>query len=115
MEAIGSKDERMWAMFVHLSAFAGHFFPFGHIIGPVVIWAVKKDEYPLVNDQGKESINCQLTMTIYFAVAIILCFVLIGIPLLFAVWLFDLVVVILAAVKANDGVAYRYPFIIRFL
>ena len=69
MDTIANKDERMWAMFAHLSALLGHFVPFGHIIAPFVIWLVKKEQYPFVDDQGKEAINCQISVTIYALVA----------------------------------------------
>jgi len=53
-----NRDERMWAMFCHLSGLAGFIFPFGNIIAPLIIWLVKKEEYEFVNDQGKEGIVC---------------------------------------------------------
>jgi uncharacterized Tic20 family protein len=76
---------------------------------------VKKDQFPLVDDQGKESLNFQISMTIYGIVALILSFLLIGIPLLVLIVLGDLVFAIIAAIEANKGVPYRYPFTIRFL
>ena len=108
-------DERMWAMLCHLSALAGYVFPFGNIIAPLVVWLIKKDEFPLVNDQGKEAINFQISMTIYIIASIILIIVIIGIPLLIGLGLFDLIMIIVAGIKANEGVAYRYPVTIRFL
>jgi uncharacterized Tic20 family protein len=110
-----TKEERTWAMFAHLSTFAGHFIPFGHIIGPLVIWMIKKDELPLVNDQGKEALNFQITMTFAFIVAALSLFIVVGFVLLPAVWLFDVIVTIIAAVKANEGVAYRYPLCLRLV
>lgn len=110
-----NKEERTWAMFAHLSAFIGHFIPFGHIFGPLVIWLIKKNEMPFVADQAKEALNFQITMTICFIVAGILCLVFIGVVLLPLVWLFDIVLTIMAAVKANDGVAYRYPATLRLV
>lgn len=112
---IPSKAERDWAMAAHVSSFAGHVVPFGHIVGPLVIWCMKKDELPFVNDQGKESLNFQITMTIALAIAFLSVFVAIGFVLLPAVWLFDVVVTIIASVKASEGVAYRYPLSIRFI
>lgn len=102
-------------MAAHLSAFSGHFIPFGHIIGPLVVWFLKKDELPLVDDQGREALNFQIAMTIYFAIATALCFLLIGFFILPVLWLFDIIVVVIAAVRANEGVEYRYPFTIRFV
>lgn len=108
-------DENMWAMFCHLSTFAGFIFPFGNIIGPLIIWTIKKDEYPLVMDQGKEAMNFQISMTIYYLVSIVLIFIVIGIPILIALGVFDIVVTIIAMVKAGEGVSYRYPLAIRFI
>lgn len=115
MDVTTNKEERMWAMIAHLSAFAGHFFPFGHIIGPLLVWVLKKDQFPLVNDQGKESLNFQITYTIYIIIGIVLCFVVVGIFVLIVVYIADIIFVIMAAIKANEGVAYRYPGIIRFI
>jgi uncharacterized protein len=110
-----SHDERLWAMFCHLSAFAGFLFPFGNIIGPLIIWSVKKDKYPLVDDQGKEAINFQISVIIYFLASFMLVFCLVGIPLLIAIFLFSLVLTAIASVRANEGVRYRYPLSIKFL
>lgn len=110
-----SKDERTWGMLCHLIAFSGVVVPLGSLIGPLVIWLIKKDEMPFVDDQGKESLNFQITMLIAVIISAILTVVVIGFLLLAVLGIFWLVVVIMAAVKANDGVAYRYPYAIRFL
>lgn len=115
MSEVANKDERTWGMMAHLSALAGYIIPFGNIIGPLFVWLVKKDEYALVNDQGKESLNFQITMTIFSIVAFIFVFVLIGIPFLVALLLLNLVLVIVAGIKANEGQQYRYPVNIRFI
>jgi uncharacterized Tic20 family protein len=115
--APGNKDERMWAMFCHLSAFVGYVIPvpFANIIGPLVIWLIKREEYPMVNDQGKEALNFQITIGIGLVAGLLLSFVCIGIPIVIALAIADLVFVIIAAIKANEGVLYRYPFAIRFV
>ncbi len=110
-----SKDERMWAMLCHLSTFAGYMVPFGNIIAPLVLWVMKKDEYPLVDDQGKEAINFQISITIYVIMSIVLVFLVIGIPLLIGLLIYEIIATIIAAIKANDGEQYRYPFTIRFI
>jgi uncharacterized Tic20 family protein len=110
-----TKEENTWAMVCHLSAFAGHLFPFGHIIAPLIVWILKKDQSAFVDDQGKEALNCQIAFTIYAAIALALCFLLIGFLLLPVVWLADVILVIVAAIKANEGVRYRYPFIFRLV
>ena len=117
MERIDEKtrDERTWAMFCHLSSFAGFIIPFGSIIGPIVVWSLRRDIYPLVDDQGKEAINFQISMIIYYIVAAVLVLLLIGIPLLIALFFFRLIITVVATVKANEGVRYRYPLRIRFI
>lgn len=110
-----SSDERTWAMLCHLGGLAGYAVPFGHLIAPLVIWLIKKDQMPFVDDQGKESLNFQISITIYLAICIPLFFVLIGIPLMVVISVFDVVVIVIAAVKANQGIAYRYPLCIRFV
>lgn len=110
-----SKDERMWAMLAHISAVAGFIFPFGNIIGPLLIWILKKEEYPFVDDQGKEALNFQISITFYVIISIILVFVIIGIPLIIIVGLFALIMAIIAAINAYDGNAYRYPLTFRVI
>jgi len=110
-----SKDEKMWAMLAHISAVAGFVFPFGNIIGPLLIWMLKKEEFPFVDDQGKESINFQISISIYVLVSLVLVFILIGIPILIIIGIFALVMTIIAAISAYDGKAYRYPLTIRLI
>jgi hypothetical protein len=111
-----NKDARMWAMFCHLAGLAGLLVPIvGNIVAPLVIWQIKKDDFPFVDQQGKEAVNFQISMSIYGFVAALLCFVCIGIPLLVAVYIVDVVFLLIAAVKANNGFHYRYPLTIRFI
>jgi len=111
-----NKDARTWAMVCHLVGLAGLPLPIiGNIVTPLIIWQIKKDDYPFVDEQGKEAVNFQISMSIYGFVAALLCFVCIGIPLLLAVYIVDLVFLLIAAVKANNGHHYRYPLTIRFI
>jgi uncharacterized Tic20 family protein len=110
-----TKDERMWAMFCHLSALTLFIIPFGNIIAPMVIWIIKKDEFPLVEDQGKEVLNFQISLTIYVIISAILTVVVIGIPLLIGLVVFGVIVTIIAVIKVNEGEKYRYPLAIRFV
>jgi uncharacterized Tic20 family protein len=115
-KASGPKDERMWAMLCHLITLSGLVIPFGNIIGPLVIWLIKREEYGLVNDQGKEALNFQITMLIGMLICIPLFFLFcIGWVLAILLTIFDLVFTIIAAIKANEGVCYRYPMCIRFI
>ncbi len=115
MTAMNEKDARTWAMLCHIGAFAGYIIPFGHIIAPLVIWLIKKDESPFVDDQGKESLNFQISMSIYAIIAALLTLVVIGVVLLIAVVIFDVIMVIIASVRANNGERYRYPLCMRFI
>ncbi|MEF9437621.1 MAG: DUF4870 domain-containing protein [Candidatus Mariimomonas ferrooxydans] len=110
------KQERTWAMLCHLTsltAFIG--IPFGHILGPLVVWLLKKNDYPSVDDQGKESLNFQISMTIYIIFAALLIFVFIGIFLLIGLAIADLILVIIASVKTSNGKSYSYPLTIRLI
>jgi len=109
------RDENMWAMFCHISAFSGFVIPFGNIIAPLIIWTLKKDEYEHVNDQGKEALNFQISITIYVFISFLLIFVAIGIPLLIITLLFAVIFTVIGGINANDGIKYRYPFTLRLI
>ena len=92
------------------------FFHFlGHILGPLVVWLIKRGDSPEIDAHGKESLNFQISMLIYDAIAAILCIFLIGIPILIALWVANTVLVIIASVKASEGKFYQYPFTIRLI
>src|ERR1700730_3962832 len=111
-----SSEIRPWSVLCHASALLGLFFHFfGHLLGPLVVWLIKRDASPEIDANGRESLNFQISMLIYDAIAAILCIVLIGIPILIALWILNTVFVIIASVKTSEGKFYRYPFTIRFL
>ena len=111
-----SSEVRTWSVLCHASALLGLFFHFfGHLLGPLVVWLIKRDASSEIDANGRESLNFQLSMLIYDIVAGILCIVLIGIPILIALWVLNTVFVIIASVKTSNGEFYRYPFTIRFL
>lgn len=114
METV-DKEARTYGMLCHLAALIGYVIPLGTIIGPLVVWLLKKESSEFVNDQGKEALNFQISCMIYIIVSAILCLILIGVVLLIAIGIFHLIMVIVASVKANDGVRYRYPLTIRFI
>ncbi len=108
---------KTWGMLAHLTAISGFVcIPFGNIIGPAVVLLAKGKESPFVNDQAKESLNFQITVTI---VCIIIGFVSFLIPpLIYLAWLIglaDLILLIVASIQAKSGTSYRYPFAIRLL
>jgi uncharacterized Tic20 family protein len=111
-----TKEAKTMGMLCHLAAFATFLLPaIGNIIGPLVVWLIKKDEMPFVDDQGKEALNFQITILILGIISGILMIVLIGILLLPLVGLYWLIFTIIGGIKANEGIAYRYPFAIRML
>lgn len=110
-----NKDARLWGMLCHLAALAGFIIPFGFIIGPLVVWLIKKNDFPFVDDQGKESLNFQITVILALIVSAILIIIVIGILLIPAVAITSLIFIIIASVKANSGIRYRYPVCIRFI
>lgn len=107
-----TRDET-WALFCHLSAFAGLIgVGFGHIVGPLVVWLIGRDVSSFVDDQGKESLNFQLSITLYVLLAAISVIGLVLVPVLIVA---NIVLVIIASVRASNGELYRYPWTIRFL
>ncbi len=115
MQAV-SREDRTWAMVAHLIALSGYsVVPFGNILGPLVIWLIKKDQSWFIDDQAKESLNFQISMTIYALISGILVLVLVGIVLLIILYVIGIILIIVAAIKANDGVQYRYPMTIRLI
>jgi len=105
-----SREARQWAMFCHFSAFLGLVFPFGNLLGPLIVWQIKKDLDPFVDAQGKEALNFQISVALAAVICFILMVVVIGFPLLMLLGLAALVLTIIAGIKANEGQNYRYPF-----
>ncbi|HEX6992893.1 MAG TPA: DUF4870 domain-containing protein [Gammaproteobacteria bacterium] len=108
-------EQRQWAFFGHLSALTGIVIPFGNLLGPLIIWQIKKDAMPFVADQAKEALNFQITVCIAIFVCVVLSVVLIGLLLLPLVAIAAFVLTIVGAIKANNGEAYRYPFTLRLI
>lgn len=121
-EVLGSEEirgeEKTWSMFAHLAAFVA-MVPLvpviGMVLGPLVVWLLKKDDMPLVAENGKRALNFNITMFIAYCAALILCIILIGIPILFGLIIFHFIVTILAAIKASEGGVYEYPFSIKLI
>ena len=110
-------------MLCHLSALLGFVgVPFGNVLGPLLVWQIKKNEFPSVDVHGKAALNFQLTILIAIFVScvagFILSFICIGYLLFFfaaAIGLCGLIFPIIAGVKANNGEDYKYPYCIEFL
>lgn len=120
-----SPAERQWAMFAHLSSLVAVGLGGVGILGPLIVWLVKKSEYPFVDDQGKEALNFHLNLFIAWIILGVvgapLAFLTFGIALLLIIPLAlaligaAVILPIVAALKVNSGFAYRYPYIIRLV
>jgi uncharacterized protein len=104
-----SKDARTMAMLAHLLGIVLGF------LGPLIIWLIKKDEEPFVDDQGKEALNFQITVLIGILVSGVLMFVCVGFFTALAIAIANIVLCIMGGLKANEGVAYRYPLTLRLI
>lgn len=112
-----SNQARMWNMWCHLSALAGFVIPFGNVLGPLLVWQIKKNEFPSVVEHGKAALNFQLTVlivllpiTVLMLLLIAFCIGFLLIPVGVIIWLAGLVFAVIAGIKANNGEAYRYPW-----
>ena len=113
---VSDPEEKQWGMFTHLAALAIFVLPAaGNIIGPLIIYLIKKDEYEFVNEQGKEVLNFQITWSIIFAISLVMLIFGIGVLMLIGFGIAWLILVIVGAVAASNGQYYQYPLTIRFL
>lgn len=112
-----TSDEKLWGLFLHLGGALGSVtsyfgIPGGNLLVPLTIWLIKKDESAFLNDQGKEVLNFQLCIFIISLVCFITCVL---IPVAWALGIVALILGIVGGVKANEGIAYRYPFNFRII
>ena len=119
---VASSEERQWGLFGHLSALTGLFTGgIGNIVGPLVIWLIKKDTMPFAADQAREALNFNITLALVGVVLFLITLVTFGLgavltmPVGLLLGIAWLVLTIIGAMKANDGVAYRYPFALRLV
>ena len=112
---ITRSEIKNWSMACHLSALVGFLIPLGALIGPLVVWLMKRDEMVEVAEQGRDSLNFQLTMLIAYVVSFVLVFIGIGLLLLPLVGLFSLVMIIIATVKASEGKRFIYPLSLQLI
>ncbi len=110
-----NSEEQTFSMLCHLSALSGIIVPFGHIIGPLIFWQMKKDIYPEVNRQGKDALNFQISMTLWMIASGIMVLLVIGFFALIVLGILTLIMIIVAAVKSNNGERFKYPLTIEFI
>lgn len=110
-----TREERQWAMLCHMSAMLMYATVIGGFIAPLIIWLLKRDEMPFVADQGRETLNFQITTLLELVLGALLCLILIGFVIIGAVLVFHFTVTIIATVRSSEGVRYRYPLCWRVL
>ena len=106
---------RNTAVAAHLSTFAGLVVPFGSVIGPLAVWLTRRDRDPFIDQAGREALNFGISIAIYGVVALVGALMLVGIPLLVVGVIAWVVLASLAAAKASQGQAYRYPLTLRLV
>lgn len=110
-----SQDDKNMGIIVHVASFAGYLIPFGSILGPLIVWLMKRDEIPFVDECGRNCLNFKISMFIWVMVSFVLMFIGIGFLLLGILAIVDIVLTIIAAMKASEGVCYKYPLSITFI
>lgn len=110
-----AKESRTWAMFLHFSLLAGYLIPFGGLLVPIIIWQMKKSEFPEIDQHGKIVVNWMISAAIYGFLSFLLTFALIGVPLLIVLGILGVVFPIIGGIKANAGEVWKYPLSIKFL
>ncbi len=112
---VPTQDERTWGMVAHLAALGFFIFPFGNILGPLIVYLAKRDQSAFVAAHAKEALNFNITVLFGALVSCLLLLLFIGVLFGALLIMFWLVMTIVAALKANEGLPYRYPFTIRLV
>ncbi|ABV39007.1 conserved hypothetical protein [Shewanella sediminis HAW-EB3] len=110
-----TQDEKNMGIVVHVASFAGYIIPFGSVLGPLIVWLMQRDEIQFVDECGRNCLNFKISMMIYVMISVVLMFVGIGFILVGFLAVFDIVVTIIAAMKASEGICYKYPMTIKFI
>ncbi len=112
------QQAKQWSMFTHLAGLASLLtagVPLASILAPLILWLMRKDQSEMVDKTGREVLNFQISVMIYFIGAVILCFVMIGFVIAPAIVLLQLIASIVGAVRASNGEDFKYPLSMRFL
>lgn len=109
------KDTRLWSMILHFSLLTNCVVPIAGIVAPIVIWQIKKDDYPVLDLHGKNAVNWIISATIYAAISALLALAVVGFFLLFILGICSIVFPLIAGIKANNGIVWKYPLTYEFL
>lgn len=112
--ASGSREANQWAMFIHFSIFAGVVVPYAGLILPIILWQLKKDEFPSITPHAYVVLNWIISVLIYSVICAILTLILIGVLGFIVLGILCLVFPVIGGIKANDGELWEYPLSIRF-
>jgi uncharacterized Tic20 family protein len=110
-----ARNLRQWAMYLHLSQLLGYALPVLGFVAPVVIWQIKKDEMPELEEHGRMVTNWMISSLVYYVIGVLLLIVLIGVPLLVAIGVCGVVFPVVGGIKASNGEFWNYPMTIKFL
>lgn len=110
-----SSEDRTWGILTHAAAFAGFGVPFGNVLGPLVIWLVKKEESQFVDENGKQAVNFQITWSILLVLALPTILIGIGVVLVPIIALSWLALVVVAMMRASEDQVYEYPLTVEFV
>ncbi len=111
-----TENERTWGMLAHLSALVGLVFPLvGNILGPLVVWLTKREQSAFIGTHAKEALNFNITVTLAGVVCGFLALIFIGFLLGTALFIAWLVMTLVAAIRASEGVLYHYPLSLRLV
>lgn len=112
-DAAATAAERTYATFTHLSLLTVHMLV--PVVPALIMWLIKRHESPFLDDHGKEAVNFQISLTIYFAIGLVLSLICVGWVVIAAAYVLGIVGMIMAAMAANRGEYYRYPATIRLI
>ncbi|ABM23091.1 MULTISPECIES: DUF4870 domain-containing protein [Shewanella] len=110
-----TKSDKDFGLLVYASSFIGYLVPLGSILGPLIIWLMKREESAFVDQCGRSCLNFKLSLLIYVIISGVLAFIGIGFIFLIVLAILDLVCTVLGIIKASEGQVYRYPLTIKFI
>ncbi|MES2693239.1 MAG: DUF4870 domain-containing protein [Verrucomicrobiota bacterium] len=110
LPAAPATGDKALLLLCHLSVFVGA--PF---LLPFIVWLVKRHDPDTAGAHAAEVLNFHLSFLLWTLLCLPLIWIGVGFVLLFALWLAGLILAIVGAVKASDGILYRYPLTLRLV
>lgn len=113
-EAASNMDSKTYSMLMHFSQFCTFILPLIGLAVPIVMWLIKRNDDPYIDEQGKVVANWVISALIYCVISSILTIIVIGVFMLIALIICSIIFTIMGAIRANDGVIKNYPLAIHF-